>query len=130
MSGIPLILATILFVYTAVAEPIFGVRLYRKLMELLKADSTARIRFYRRTVTVQWLRVVIVGLIMVFAGVPFTKLGVTVPDVTSWGFIAGLIVCVAAAISFLRTARRPDYRENVSRAMQPVAALLPHTKGE
>ncbi|MHB8841104.1 MAG: CPBP family intramembrane glutamic endopeptidase, partial [Candidatus Aquicultor sp.] len=42
----------------------------------------------------------------------------------------GLIVCVAAAISFLRTARRPDYRENVSRAMQPVAALLPHTKGE
>lgn len=137
MSGLPLILAHLLFIYALVAEPILGVRMYRTLKHSPPRDDEALVRFYRRGIASEWLWVLWIGVILVSSGVSLEAIGLVWTDEVSrsllmfgGAFALGSAVAIAVLVLRARAAGDPGIRASLEQMLEPVSAFLPSTRKE
>lgn len=137
MTGFPLILAHLLFVYALAVEPILGLRMYRSLNRSLPHDPGALARFYRLGIAFEWTWVILIGVILLFSNTSREDIGLVwtrglASDLLTFGpgFAAGTILALAALSLKSRTSDGPGLRESLEQMLEPVAAFLPSTSRE
>lgn len=107
-------------------QPFAGRRRYRRLIERLNHDPTARLRHYRRGITFEWAGAALVGLLALLAHSRLRSLWPPGehPDLVSQiPFVAVAIIAVTAVYRFGGFATR----RALAVQLRPVAALLPRT---
>lgn len=136
MSGLSLLLSHLLAAYAALGEPVLGARMYKRLTSAVARDGGARARFYRLSMVIEWSWVLVVGLILLTGGLPLSEVGlgwespppVVVGFVVAVGF--GMLIPIVVLWLKSRRSRGPDTGEPFRETLEPVSALLPHTRKE
>lgn len=121
--------------FLVLVAPIQGRKRFAALLRAIAADSSARLAFYRRTVTRQWPvtigALVIIGLL---TGRTPRSIGIGKPSaghsLLSGSLIAAVIGLAAGGVLVTVVARRPGGRAKLRDAMGPASALLPVTGAE
>lgn len=122
-------LSVVLAVWMIFVQPLAGRRRYRRLLERLAHDPSARLHHYRRGITFEWLGAALVGAMALLAR---SRLESLWPEGDNTG-VAGQIPYLAAAVVAITAVYRFG-GEATGRALaiqlRPVAALLPRTPTE
>lgn len=122
-------LSVLLAAWMLFVQPFAGRRRYRRLLERVGHDPSARLQHYRRGITFEWLGAALVGLLALLAHSRLrslwppgdnTGVGAQVP------FLAVAVVAVTAIYRFGGQATR----QALAVQLRPVAALLPRTATE
>ncbi len=136
MSGLSLLLSHLLAAYTALGEPVLGARMYKGLTSAVARDDGARARFYRLSMVIEWSWVLVVGLILLSGGLPWSEVGLRweSPPAMIVGFIVavGFGMLIPIAVPWLKSRRSggTGAGESVREMLEPVGALLPNTRKE
>ena len=130
MTLMAAVLSHVLFAYLVVGEPVVGIYCYRALQRDVATDPSARSRFFRLIILVEWTWLAIVAIILMARRDPIAAIGLrgmaTSPIVVGLvtGILAGLVASTAAFA--LNPRSRAWFRKQVA----GVGALLPTTPGE
>jgi membrane protease YdiL (CAAX protease family) len=122
-----------LLVGIVVVEPWIGVRLWRRFRSELGARADARLRLYRRILTMEWVYAALVVATVASLPRPWIALGLVAPSLARGSealrtSLMGLVVGVSIGLLLpVVTARG---RAFVERAMGDASALLPGNGGE
>jgi uncharacterized protein len=122
-------LSVLLAAWMVFVQPLAGRRRYRRLLERLGHDPSARLHHYRRGITFEWLGAVLVGVLALLAHSRLRSLwppGENAGVRTQIPFLAVAIVAVTAIYRFGGQATR----QALAVQLRPVAALLPRTATE
>ena len=129
MVAIAAALSFLLAAWMVFVQPLAGRRRYRRLLERLHQDASARLHHYRRGIAFEWLGAALVGLLALLA---HSRLNALWPpgDNTGVGaqipFLAAAMVAITAVYRFGGQATR----QALAIQLRPVAALLPRTGTE
>ena len=122
-------LSVLLAAWMVFVQPLAGRRRYRRLLERLGHDPTARLHHYRRGIAFEWLGAALVGVLALLAHSRLRSLwppGDNTGVGTQIPFLAAAIVAVTAIYRFGGQATR----QALAIQLRPVAALLPRTATE
>jgi membrane protease YdiL (CAAX protease family) len=123
------VLSVLLAAWMLFVQPLAGRRRYRRLLERLGHDPSARLHHYRRGITFEWLGAVLVGVLALLAHSRLRSLwppGDNTGVGTQIPFLAAAVVGVTAIYRFGGQATR----QALAVQLRPVAALLPRTATE
>jgi membrane protease YdiL (CAAX protease family) len=123
------ILSVLLAVWMVVVQPVVGRRRYRRLIERLGRDPTARLHHYRRGIAFEWAGAALVGLLALLAHSRLRSLWPPGDNTGVVGQIPGLVVAIAVITAVYRFGGEP-LRRALAVQLRPVAALLPRTPTE
>lgn len=122
-------LSVLLAAWMVLVQPLAGRRRYRRLLERLGRDPSARLHHYRRGIAFEWLGAALVGLLALLA---HSRLDSLWPPGANTGvgaqipFLAVAILAITAVYRFGGQATR----QALAIQLRPVAALLPRTSTE
>lgn len=119
----------VLAAWMVVVQPLAGRRRYRRLIERLGRDQTARLRHYRRGITFEWVGAALVGLLALLAHSRLPSLWPAGDDTGVAAQIPFLAVVLVAITAVYRFGGEPT-RRALAIQLRPVAALLPRTPTE
>ncbi|MEW6472280.1 MAG: CPBP family intramembrane glutamic endopeptidase [Actinomycetota bacterium] len=122
-------LSVVLAAWMVFVQPLAGRRRYRRLVERLGRDPSARLRHYQRGVTFEWLGAAVVGLLALLAHSRLSSLWPPGDDLSVAAQIPALAVVVVAVTAVYRFGGAPT-RRALAVQLRPVAALLPRTPVE
>jgi uncharacterized protein len=132
MAALSLIIASLFVLYVMLVRPLLRRKQYQKFRREVVANPALRSRYYLRSVGVQWLWLVVIGVIMLLGSVPPSTLGLREPD--DWVYTLVLIVeiTVLLPIGLVLVMRRiaKKQRPGMVRLLLKVKELLPHTPHE
>lgn len=136
MSGLSLLLSHLLAAYAALGEPVLGARMYKGLTSAVVRDGGARARFYRLSMVIEWSWVLVVGLILLSGGLTLSEVGLgwesPPPVVVGFVVAVGFGMLIPIVVPWLKSRRSggPDTGEPFRETLEPVGALLPHSRKE
>jgi membrane protease YdiL (CAAX protease family) len=110
--------------------------MYKGLTSAVARDDGARARFYRLSMVIEWSWVLVVGLILLSGGLPWSEVGLRweSPPAMIVGFIVavGFGMLIPIAVPWLKSRRSggTGAGESVREMLEPVGALLPNTRKE
>ena len=122
-------LSIVLAAWMVLVQPFAGRRRYRRLIEHLFHDPSARLRHYKRGITFEWVGAALVGLLALLA---HSRLESLWPAGTNTG-VAAQVPGLALAIVGITLVYRfggAATRRALAVQLRPVAALLPRTSTE
>jgi len=122
-----------LLVAIIVVEPWIGARLWRRFRSELATRADARLRLYRRILTMEWAYAALVVATVAALPRPWTALGLVAPSLagaseTVRSSLVGLVV--GATIGIVLPVLTARGRAFIERAMGEAGALLPGNGGE
>jgi uncharacterized protein len=123
------VLSVVLAAWMVFVQPLAGRRRYRRLIERLPHDPSARLHHYRRGITFEWLGAALVGLLALLAHSRLRSLWPPGDDSEVAAQIPALAVAVIAVTAVYRFGGRA-MRRALAVQLRPVAALLPRTPTE
>lgn len=129
MLVIAAVIAVGLAAWMVFVQPFAGRRRYRRLIERLCHDPSARLHHYRRGIAFEWAGAALVGLLALLA---HSRLESLWPSGTNPGVsrqIPGLVVAIVVITAVYRFGGEPT-RRALAVQLRPVAALLPRTSAE
>jgi membrane protease YdiL (CAAX protease family) len=122
-------LSVALAAWMVFVQPLAGRRRYRRLIERLPHDPSARLHHYRRGIAFEWLGAVLVGLLALLAHSRLRSLwppGDNTEVATQIPVLAVAVIVITAIYRFGGRA----LRRALAAQLRPVAALLPRTATE
>jgi membrane protease YdiL (CAAX protease family) len=132
ITGVSLFLASLLTLYFLLGEPILGFWLYQRFLKEVAVNPVARSKFYVLWSGLEWLWIIVIGVIVLLGSVPLPALGLQVPE--NWGLTLGLSAyCVGViVISTVLTARqiKKNVRGGLVQSLLDLREMLPHTPFE
>jgi len=123
------VLSAVLAAWMVGVQPFVGRRRYRRLLERLGHDPSARLVHYRRGITFEWVGAGLVGLL---AGLARSRLPLLWPPGTEPA-VAAQVPGIAVALVLVTAVYRfggAGTRRALAVQLRPVAALLPRTGAE
>lgn len=130
MAAAALVIQSLIALYLAVGEPFYGKRAYQRLLASLDHDPTARIRFYREIVVLEWALVFLVLLTLWMAGEPVARIGLVPGRMDSETVVLLAALAVGLAVPLLLGALSPGYREVLQQQVKSVRGLIPERASE
>lgn len=133
MTGLPLVLASLLIVYLVFVQPLLGYRSFQRLLQKLEVDPKARSWFYMRGIVLKWVLVSVVAVILALARLPGEVIGLRVPrDLapTLLWILYAVILLVISTWMFRRRARTPEGYAQLERLLLAPIKMLPATGEE
>jgi uncharacterized protein len=122
-------LSVALAAWMVLVQPLAGRRRYRRLIERLSHDPSARLDHYRRSIAFEWLGAALVGLLALLAHSRLRSLWPPGDNVRVTAQIPALAVAIVAITAVYRFGGRATGRA-LAVQLRPVAALLPRTPAE
>lgn len=130
LAGAALVIQSIIALYLAVGEPLYGKIAYRQLLNTLDTDPSARIRFYRDIVILEWALVFLVLLTLWLSGGSLADIGLRPVSMDSESAALGLGAAVGLLAPVVLSAVSRRYREGLQRQVEPVRGMLPQRVDE
>jgi membrane protease YdiL (CAAX protease family) len=132
MAVLSLIVASLFVFYVMLVRPLLRRKRYQEFRREVVANPALRSRYYLSSLGVQWLWLVVIGVVLLLGSVPPSTLGLRVPD--DWAYTLVLIVeiMVLLPIMLVLVLRRvtKTRRLGMVRLLLEVKELLPHTSHE
>jgi CAAX protease family protein len=131
VTGALELVASLLFAYLVVVVPIRGRARYERFRQEVAQDSSARLRYYRKSLLWKYVLSLIVVVLFLAnhheaAGIRFVR-----SDATATGYMLPIMVGVALGAVLVRwRSRRPASRIKLARSIRGFADLLPRTMAE
>lgn len=110
-------------------QPFVGRRRYRRLLERVRRDPSARLQHYRRGIKFEWAGAALVGLLALLAHSRLETLWPAGTDPGVGGQVPGLVVAIVVITAIYRLGGTAT-RRALAVQLRPVAALLPRTPVE
>jgi uncharacterized protein len=123
------VLSAVLGVWVAFVQPFVGRRRYRRLIERLGRDPSARLRHYQRGIAFEWVGAALVGLLALLAHSRLRSLWPPGANTAVADQIPGIAVALVLVTAVYRVGGRGT-RRALAVQLRPVAALLPRTAAE
>jgi len=120
------VLSVVLGVWVTFVQPFVGRRRYRRLIERLEHDPSARLHHYRRGIAFEWAGAALVGLLALLAHSRVRSLWPPGDHTEVAGQIPGIAVALIAITAVYRFGG-PVTRRALAVQLRPVAALLPRS---
>ncbi|MGH9034261.1 MAG: CPBP family glutamic-type intramembrane protease [Acidimicrobiia bacterium] len=129
MVSIAAVLAVMLAVWLVFVQPFAGRRRYRRLLERVRHDPSARLRHYRHGIAFEWAFAALVGVLGLLAHSRLPSLWPPGNDPEVAAQVPGLVVALVLVTAVYRIGGRRT-RRALAFQLRPVAALLPRTHTE
>ncbi|WP_374712713.1 CPBP family glutamic-type intramembrane protease [Symbiobacterium terraclitae] len=125
LTGAAFVIQTLIALYLVIGEPLYGKVAYRRLLDALDRDHSARIRFYRGIIILEWALVFLVLLTLRMAGGSAADIGLRPAAMGSDAavLVAGLSVGLVAPVVLAAVSR--SYRQVIQRQGGSVRGLIP-----
>ena len=123
------VLSVVLGVWMVFGQPFAGRRRYRRLIEHLQQDASARLRHYKRGIAFEWIGAALVGLLALLAHSRVRSLWPAGDNTAVLCQIPGIVVALVAITAVYRYGGLAT-RHALAVQLRPVAALLPRTPAE
>jgi len=123
------VLSVVLAVWMTFVQPFVGRRRYRRLIERLGHDPSARLHHYRRGITFEWAGAALVGLLALLAQSRLRSLWPPGDHTEVARQIPGIAVALVVITAVYRFGGQVT-RRALAVQLRPVAALLPRTPAE
>lgn len=130
LSGAAVVIQSAIALYLVLGEPLYGRVAYRRLLASVDRDPSARVRFYRGIIILEWALSFLVLLTLRLAGGSAADIGLRPVPFDSTA--RTLLVAVAAAVlaPVVIAAVSQGYRETLQRQAEPVQGMLPQRRDE
>jgi membrane protease YdiL (CAAX protease family) len=122
-------LSVLLAAWMVLVQPLAGRRRYRRLLERLGHDPSARLHHYHRGIAFEWLGAALVGLLALLAHSRLRSLWPPGDNTGVGAQIPYLAVAIVAITAVYRYGGQAT-RQALAIQLRPVAALLPRTGTE
>ncbi len=122
-------LSFLLAAWMVFVQPLAGRRRYRRLLERLPHDPSARLHHYRRGIAFEWLGAALVGLLALLTHSRLDSLWPPGDNTGVGAQIPFLAAAMVAATAVYRVGGQAT-RQALAIQLRPVAALLPRTGTE
>jgi membrane protease YdiL (CAAX protease family) len=129
MVSVAAVLSVVLAGWLVLVQPWRGRQRYRRLIERVGHDPTARLEHYRRGIAFEWVGAALVGLLALLAHSRVRSLWPPGTHTSVGKQIPGLVVALVAITAVYRFGGPPT-RRALAVQLRPVAALLPRTAPE
>ena len=129
MVALAAVLSVVLAVWMTFVQPFVGRRRYRRLIERLGHDPSARLHHYRRGITFEWAGAALVGLLALLAQSRVRSLWPPGDHTEVARQIPGIAVALVVITAVYRFGGQVT-RRALAVQLRPVAALLPRTPAE
>ncbi|HYT40654.1 MAG TPA: CPBP family intramembrane glutamic endopeptidase [Acidimicrobiia bacterium] len=129
MVALAAVLSVVLAVWMTFVQPFVGRRRYRRLIERLGHDPSARLHHYRRGITFEWAGAALVGLLALLAQSRLRSLWPPGDHTEVARQIPGIAVALVVITAVYRFGGQVT-RRALAVQLRPVAALLPRTPAE
>lgn len=123
------VLSVVLAGWLVFVQPWRGRQRYRRLIERLGHDPSARLEHYRRGIIFEWVGAALVGLLALLAHSRLRSLWPPGTDTAVTRQLPGLAVALVAITAVYRFGG-PGMRRALAVQLRPVAAILPRTPAE
>jgi len=129
MVAVAAVLSVVLAGWLVLVQPWRGRQRYRRLLERLRHDPSARLEHYRRGIAFEWVGAALVGVLAVLAHSRVRSLWPPGTDTAVAKQVPGLAVALVAITAVYRFGGSAT-RRALAVQLRPVAALLPRTPAE
>jgi hypothetical protein len=129
MVTVAAVMSVVLAGWLVLVQPWRGRQRYRRLIERLGHDPSARLEHYRRGITFEWLGAAYVGVIALLAHGHLSSLWPAGTETAVGRQVPGLVVALAAITAVYRFGGA-GLRRALAVQLRPVAALLPRSAAE
>jgi membrane protease YdiL (CAAX protease family) len=123
------VLSAVLAAWMVGVQPFLGRSRYRRLLERLRHDPSARMAHYRRGITFEWVGAALVGLLAVLAHSRLSSLWPRGAEPAVANQVPGIAVALVLVTAVYRFGGAGT-RRALAVQLRPVAALLPRTAAE
>jgi membrane protease YdiL (CAAX protease family) len=123
------VISVVLAAWMVFVQPFVGRRRYRRLLERVRPDPSARLEHYRRGIVIEWAGAALVGLLALMAHSRLESLWPAGTDPDVGRQVPGLVVAIVVITAIYRFGGGVT-RRALAVQLRPVAALLPRTPVE
>lgn len=129
MLAVAAVISVALAAWMVFVQPFVGRRRYRRLLERVRRDPSARLEHYRRGIVIEWAGAGLIGLLVFLAQSRLESLWPAGTDPDVGGQVPPLVVAVIVITGVYRFGGGVT-RRALAVQLRPVAALLPRTPTE